>query len=382
MISTICGQSIDIAGFAARVPLVSLTDGGMARAHDLWTESLERLYTPAQIREVLPRICDALQARHDSNRLADVAGRFGDLGTIRIAARELVRHTLSSLPVRRAQVLLAAADGDQTSPELMLLQAALAHAVAVDDPRIDVLVEEATAMFAASGDARGETAALVLAGQVANSRGAHAEFLRIASRVAELPAARSDLTLHVVSQLVAATLAEMSGDIGSALDAIARLPPLEVNYPMKEVAARLHVYLLGLAGRADEAIPIAEAVLRHSSNGHLRKVAPFVHWSAGDPSEIDTFRHAVTPVPDANARDRFFSAAFTTHVHASLGDAVKLRALADQLDAMPLNRTDVSRRLDARRGRRGAPGGPARRGGRPTVAGRPPGPTSDQQSPL
>ena len=53
------------------------------------------------------------------------------------------------------------------------------------------------------------------------------------------------------------------------------------------------------------------------------------------------FRHAVTPVPDANARDRFFSAAFTTHVHASLGDAVRLHALADQLDAMPLNRADI-----------------------------------------
>ena len=122
---------------------------------------------------------------------------------------------------------------------------------------------------------------------------------------------------------------------------MARLPPLEVNYPMKEVAARLHIYLLGLAGRADEAIPIAEAVLRHSSQAHLRSVAPFVRWSAGDASEIDSFRTAVAPAPDANARDRFFSAAFRTHIHASLGDDSRLRALADELDSMPLNRADI-----------------------------------------
>jgi DNA-binding SARP family transcriptional activator len=341
MISRICGRSFDIATFAARVPLVSMTEGGIVQAHDLWTESLARLYSPEQICEMLPRISDTLQARHDSNRLAEVAARFGDIDTIRLAARELVRHTLSSLPVRRAQALLAAADDDRDSPELMLLQAALAHAVAVDDPRIDPLVDKATAVFAAAGDEKGETAALVLAGQVANSRGAYAQFLGIASRVAELPGARSDVTLHVVSQLVAATLAEMNGELGVALDAIAMLPSPEVNYPMKEVAARLHVYLLGLAGRADEAIPIAEAVLRPSKQAHLRNVAPFVRWSAGDASEIDSFREPVSPVPDANARDLFFSAVFTTHIHASMGDAARLQDLADQLDAMPLNRTDV-----------------------------------------
>ena len=127
-ISTICGRSIDIADFAARVPLVSLSDGDVVRAHDLWTESLDRLYSPAQIRELLPGVCAALQGRHDFLRLADVAARYGDLGTIRVAARELVRHTVASLPVRRAQALLAAGADDCDSPEMALLQAALAHA--------------------------------------------------------------------------------------------------------------------------------------------------------------------------------------------------------------------------------------------------------------
>ena len=181
MISTICGQSIDLDGLAARVPLVSLTENGVVRAHDLWTESLERRL-PAGRRFARRSRGSATPCRPATTPTAWPMSRFASetWRAIRVAARDLVRHTLSSLPVRRAQRLLAAADGDESSPELMLLQAALAHAVAVDDPRIDVLVDEATAMFAASGDARGETAALVLAGQVANSRGAYAQFLGIA----------------------------------------------------------------------------------------------------------------------------------------------------------------------------------------------------------
>ena len=86
----------------------------------------------------------------------------------------------------------------------------------------------------------------------------------------------------------------------------------------------MHIYLLGLAGRADEAIPIAEAVLRHSSQAHLRSVAPFVRWSAGDASEIDSFRHRGqrprrTPTPATGSSPQ----PFATHIHASLGDAVQ-----------------------------------------------------------
>lgn len=59
--------------------------------------------------ELLPAACDALQARHDALRLVTIAVRLRDLDTIRVAARELVRHTMASLPVQRARALLAAA---------------------------------------------------------------------------------------------------------------------------------------------------------------------------------------------------------------------------------------------------------------------------------
>ena len=229
--ATFCGQPVDIERLAAEVPLLSLSGDRIIRAHDLWSDSVDRVYSPAEITSVLPQACDSLQRRHDFLRLAAVASRFGERDMIRVAARGLVRHTIASLPVRQARALLAAAADDCGAPELMLLQAAVAHAVAVDDPRIDELVAEATASFAAEGDEEGEIAALALAGQIANSRGAYIEFLRIAQRVAELPTAHGDMTLHVLSRLVAATMAEMQGDLSGALDAMATLPPPEADYP-------------------------------------------------------------------------------------------------------------------------------------------------------
>jgi LuxR family transcriptional regulator, maltose regulon positive regulatory protein len=339
-LSRVCGEPVDVAGFMSAVPLLSLTEDGVLRAHDLWSDTLGRLYLPAQIAELLPNVCAALVARNDSYRLADVASRFGDRTTVKVAARELVHHTVGCLPVGRAQALLAATK-EHDEPELVLLRAALAHADAVNDPQIDVLVAEATAGFVASGDEQGEITALLLAAQIANSRGAYNEFVRIASRVHELPAADADLTLHVVAQSVVAVLAELSGDLDGALEAIEKLTPQQPGYPMREALARLQVYLLVLAGRADEAVPIADAVLRHSSQAHLRHTATCVRWSAGDPSEIDRFRDTVSPAVEANARDRFYHAALVSHLHASTGDIESLKAVAEQLHSIPLNQADI-----------------------------------------
>jgi DNA-binding SARP family transcriptional activator len=342
-ISSICGQHVDVERLTAKIPLLTVSDAGTLRAHDLWTDSLERLYSRARIAELLPAVRETLQSRNDALRLATIAARLRDPDTIRAAARELVRQTMASLPVRRARTLLAAtAPSDRDAPELLLLRAAIAHAVAIDDPTIEPLVARATAAFAAAADEPGEIAALALAGLIANSRGAYADFLRIALRVAELPAAREDLVLRVVTEMVTATLAELNGDVAGALDALARLPAADTaHHPMREPAARLHVYLLVLAGRADEAVPIAEAVLRTSSHEHVRKTPPFVRWSAGDVSGIEELRADTGLAPDTNARDQFFYAVLANYVRASTGDVDMLHVFADLLDTMPVNRDDA-----------------------------------------
>jgi DNA-binding SARP family transcriptional activator len=214
--------------------------------------------------------------------------------------------------------------------------------VSISDPAIDPLLAQATAAFRAAGDETGEAVALVLAGRVASTRGAYTEFLQIALRVAELPTARDDPVLRAVSELVTATMAELNGDLDGALEALSRLPApgTLASDPIREPAARLHVYMLVLAGRADEAVPIADAVLRTAANAHVRTTPPFVRWSAGDPSELTELRTAPGIAPETNARDKFYYAALSCYVRASVGDSGALDVLAGLLKNIAINKAD------------------------------------------
>ncbi|HEV8221470.1 MAG TPA: BTAD domain-containing putative transcriptional regulator [Streptosporangiaceae bacterium] len=342
-LSAMCGTPVSTSALFAKVPLLTMTDGGTVRAHDLWTESLERLYPYAQIAELLPAVRDTLLARGDALRLVALASRLRDPALIRVAARELVGYSLAALPVHRARSLLAAtAPDDREAPELLLLRAAIAHAVSISDPAIDPLLAQATAAFRAAGDETGEAVALVLAGRVASTRGAYTDFLQIALRVAELPTARDDPVLRAVSELVTATMAELNGDLDGALEALGRLPApgTLASDPIREPAARLQVYMLVLAGRADEAVPIADAVLRTAANAHVRTTPPFVRWSAGDPSELTELRTAPGIAPETNARDKFYYAALSCYVRASVGDTGALHVLAGLLKNIAVNRAD------------------------------------------
>jgi DNA-binding SARP family transcriptional activator len=214
--------------------------------------------------------------------------------------------------------------------------------VSISDPAIDPLLAQATAAFRAAGDETGEAVALVLAGRVASTRGAYTEFLQIALRVAELPTARDDPVLRAVSELVTATMAELNGDLDGALEALGRLPApgTLASDPIREPAARLHVYMLVLAGRADEAVPIADSVLRTAANAHVRTTPPFVRWSAGDPSELTELRTAPGIAPETNARDKFYYAALSCYVRASVGDSGALHVLAGLLKNIAINKAD------------------------------------------
>jgi LuxR family transcriptional regulator, maltose regulon positive regulatory protein len=95
-----------------------------------------------------------------------------------------------------------------------------------------------------------------------------------------------------------------------------------------------------LAGRADEAVPIADAVLRTAANAHVRTTPPFVRWSAGDPSELTELRTAPGIAPETNARDKFYYAALSCYVRASVGDTGALHVLAGLLKNIAVNRAD------------------------------------------
>jgi DNA-binding SARP family transcriptional activator len=98
--------------------------------------------------------------------------------------------------------------------------------------------------------------------------------------------------------------------------------------------------MLVLAGRADEAVPIADSVLRTAANAHVRTTPPFVRWSAGDPSELTELRTAPGIAPETNARDKFYYAALSCYVRASVGDSGALDVLAGLLKNIAINKAD------------------------------------------
>jgi DNA-binding SARP family transcriptional activator len=98
----------------------------------------------------------------------------------------------------------------------------------------------------------------------------------------------------------------------------------QVASPVRELVTRLHVIMLVLAGRAQEAVPIGRSLV-DSSNVFVRSIPSMLRWAAGDPSEYLAARRATVPLPKVDHSSRFWRAAHGTVVAASLGD----RALAN-----------------------------------------------------
>src|SRR5262249_43813464 len=116
-LSAICGQPVEVGPLTAKIPLLTVCDDGVVRAHDLWAESVDRRYSRQPTRELPPAVRDWRTARHDALRLATLAVRFREPMTVRVAARELVSQTMASLPMERARGLLAAATpADRQTP--------------------------------------------------------------------------------------------------------------------------------------------------------------------------------------------------------------------------------------------------------------------------
>ena len=131
---------------------------------------------------------------------------------------------------------------------------------------------------------------------------------------------------------VDAALASLIGDVDGALDTIAsmsfqRVPPL-----VAELATRLHVGLLEVAGRADEAVPIASSLLE-SPFAHVRSMPAMVRWWAGDPSEHLAAPPAIDLLMKVNHRDRFVWSAHGVVVAASLGDRALDEIMRRELQA-------------------------------------------------
>ncbi|HEU4840567.1 MAG TPA: hypothetical protein VFT09_03965, partial [Ilumatobacteraceae bacterium] len=191
LVSRIVGATADLDRLAVLVPMVRQVDETRFEAHDLWRDALERVVAQDEAAAVRERAIAELLATGDVERAGDLAAASCDWTALARAARELVRTTISVLPVDVARRWLAAAAGSQITPgpEVALLEAAVRAATDLNDGSVDAVLDTVADTYRARGDADGELTALALGTVAAQSRGDRDRLVSLALRTAAVPAA-------------------------------------------------------------------------------------------------------------------------------------------------------------------------------------------------
>ena len=339
-VASVAGQPVDLVDLAARTPLVSLDPAGVARAHDMWQEGIVAAFAPGERDAFRRTAVRTLLQRGDHVKAGSLAARHGDVDGLRSAALSLVLATLDMLPVDTARLWLAGVgEHDRQSPELLLLQAATDNARWYRDPHVVPLIDAARQGFAAATNPFGEAVAIALATRVAHARGDVPGLERLAGEAAALRAVVELPGLELLAGTIDAATAELRGDVPGALAALDRIGAAVVPGRFNEAVDRLSATLLILAGHADEAVRVADALLTQSPNGHVRQLPRLARWLAGDPTGFEAWNFAHVD-PDITDRDRFRVAAWSTVLAASWGQPEAVEHFWDRLQRVVATEPD------------------------------------------
>jgi DNA-binding SARP family transcriptional activator len=319
LVSRVIGAPADLDRLATVVPMVRRLDEDRFEAHDLWLDALARSVDADDARSIRERAVVELLAANDLGRAGDVAITAGDWDALSSVAVTLVRTTISVLPVPLAVRWLDAAKGVDPSPEMRLLAATLRTATNFSDASVDAELDAIADDFRARGDAAGEVTALSVGTSAARARGDRDRLVALALRTAAVPGAQDHPVVRVSACTIAAMVAEMHGDPEGALRAFDELPTEGVPAPLGVSANRFLMHCLLLAGRADEAVIVADR-LADGPSDHCRTMGAFTRWQAGVPGFFAD--SDVSAIEGASDRDAFVARAFHAVIAASHGEVV------------------------------------------------------------
>jgi DNA-binding SARP family transcriptional activator len=316
----VAGVDVDVGRLVRSVPLLYQDAEGRLGAHQLWEEALARLFPPAQVVEARRRALEVFVARGETLRVGSGAVQWDDPNMFRLAIIALVRENLGALPAdTAARWFEHCPPRARETREHRLLHLAVRQAEHPNLSALDDELDSLEADFADAGDRDGRTVALALGAHMAHTRGDVRRLVAITHRIKALPDATQDPLLHFFVDTYDAALAALSGELERSLDIIDGMSFDRVPAVVRELVRRLHVVMLVLAGRADEAVPIGRSLLE-SSNPFVRSIPSLLRWSAGDPSEYLAVRRDGGPLPTVDRAYRFWRAAHGATVAASLGD--------------------------------------------------------------
>jgi DNA-binding SARP family transcriptional activator len=329
-VARVIGVSVDLASLARDVPLVSHTEGGLFRAHELWIEALLRVLPPDEVAELRSQLVNELIVSGDLARAGTLAMEHGDVDALARIGLEVVRRNIAALPVDMAEPwtdLLQRARPDL--PETRLLSAALGQAVDFTDRQADVDVEAAATGFRARNDSDGELVAIVVGTIGSYMRGDVTRLLELAGRAGAIPGSREHPMIDVALRAIAAIGAEMSGDVQTALDELTGAPIEKVAPAIRGSVSRLLVHCLLLNGRADEAAEVTRQLLARSSDRATRYLWAIARWMSGDPAELLALGRTSVDIPAVTSRDEFVRRTLVASMLASTGRRDEVHRLVE-----------------------------------------------------
>ncbi len=335
-------EDVDLAGLALTVPLVSCTEDGRFRAHELWAAALLRVLDADDIGELRARVLRELLADGDLARAGGLAMAHDDLDGLGAVAREIVRRNTVALPVDMVRPWVEVLVGRRPdAPDTQLLRAAFGHALDYRDASVDAELDAAAAAFTRRGDGDGQLVALVVATVVAYRRGDVTRLVEVAVRAEAVPGSRHDALLDVALRAIAAMAAEMTGDLGRAVAELEAAPFARVPPAISTSAQRLLMQCLLLSGRADDAVAVARNLLAQRPDHTTRYLSAFASWMAGDPTELLALYRPSVDIPAVTSRDFFVRRTLVAAMLASTGQNDAVHRLVAESSSVAISTTNA-----------------------------------------
>jgi LuxR family maltose regulon positive regulatory protein len=336
----IARSGVDVDALLAHVPLLYEDAEGRIGAHGLWTDAAERIVAPGELRALQERTMEVLLRNGETVRLGSAAAHWQDADMFRVACVALVRESFGALPVETGQRWLAAAPLSAVgTPEYRLLELALRQSRRPQDPMLDDELDALEVRVEDRVDVDARAVTLGLAAIVAHARGDLVRLLRLAERVSALPTVDQLPILRFFVSAMDAAAASLRGDPLRALAVLDAMPLDEVPGAVQEIVIRLRVAMLGLAGRADEAVALS-GDLAESPHPYVRTMPDTLRWTAGDPNGYLSARPSIAALEHLTERDRFMHTTHCMAVAGSLGDVRLANTMDRELRRCPGNPAD------------------------------------------
>ncbi len=339
-VAAVAGAEVDCVELARAVPLIRLADNDRLQVHPLWAEAVDRLFPVAEVARVQRRVLELLAERGETLRLGSTALRWHDNELLAVACTRLVADNLGALPLATANHWLAEMPmAARRSAGAHLLRMAVRHADKSDGGGWDGELDELEARFIEQRDPTGQATCLALAATAAHGRNDLLRLLAIIERIRATPGWSNQPSLRFFDATFNAAATALTGDLGSALQAARAVDLDQVPPTVGELAVQLQAVLLLLAGRADEAVEVAQP-LRRSSNRFVQAIPSLLRWASGDPFEYLAASPIDPPAPLATPH-RLQASAHLAVVAASLGDRRLSAATTSEIESATIGCSDA-----------------------------------------